>query len=88
MIRLSFLKISLHITAELGMDACFQTKNTYIPTLRDDYGFKKTFCKMADNYEDQGLSACLNIISSEHLDGYGVSKDVFNYPITPGTVMH
>ena len=40
---------------------------THILTLSFDDGFKKSFYKIADIYENYGLSACFNIIASGHL---------------------
>ena len=69
-LRLSFLKISLLGAVGLDLNACVQPKKTHIITLSFDEGFKKSFCKIADIYEEYGLSACLNIIASGHLPSF------------------
>ncbi|MCG2589886.1 polysaccharide deacetylase family protein [Rhodohalobacter sulfatireducens] len=68
--RRSFLKTSLLGTVGLGLNACIQTKKTHIFTLSFDDGFKKSFYKIADIYDEHGLSACLNIIASGHLPSF------------------
>ncbi|NBC66296.1 MAG: hypothetical protein GVY07_11665, partial [Bacteroidetes bacterium] len=68
--RRSFLKASLLGTMGLGLKACVQPKKTHILTLSFDDGFKKSFYKIADIYEEYGLSACLNIIASGHLPSF------------------
>lgn len=68
--RRSFLKASLLGTVGLGLSACSQPEKTHILTLSFDDGFKKSFYKIADIYEEHGLSACLNIIASGHLPSF------------------
>jgi len=68
--RRSFLKTSLLGTVGLGLGACARPEKTHILTLSFDDGFKKSFYKIADIYEDHGLCACLNIIASGHLPSF------------------
>lgn len=68
--RRSFLKTSLLGTVGLGLSACVRTEKTHILTLSFDDGFNKSFYKIADIYEEHGLSACLNIIASAHLPSF------------------
>lgn len=65
--RRSFLKKSLLGTVGLGLGALPQPEKNHILTLSFDDGFKKSFYKIADIYEEHGLSACLNVIASGHL---------------------
>lgn len=68
--RRSFLKTSLLGTIGLGFGNSSQPEKTHILTLSFDDGFKKSFYKIADIYEEHGLSACLNIIASGHLPSF------------------
>lgn len=68
--RRSFLKTTLLGSVGLGLGACSQSQKTHILTLSFDDGFKKSFYKIADIYEEHGLSACLNIIASGHLPSF------------------
>lgn len=65
--RRSFIKTSLLGSLVIALGACTQSQKTHILTLSFDDGFKKSFYKIADIYEEHGLSACLNIIASGHL---------------------
>jgi peptidoglycan/xylan/chitin deacetylase (PgdA/CDA1 family) len=68
--RRSFLKTSLLGTVGLGLSSSVQPHKTHILTLSFDDGFKKSFYKIAEIYEEHGLSACLNIIASGHLPSF------------------
>lgn len=68
--RRSFLKTSILGTVGLGLSSSAQPEKTHILTLSCDDGFKKSFFKIADIYEEFGLSACLNIIASGHLPSF------------------
>jgi peptidoglycan/xylan/chitin deacetylase (PgdA/CDA1 family) len=46
------------------------TKKTHLVTLSFDDGFKKSFYKTADIYEEFGLRACFNVIATGHLEGF------------------
>ena len=49
--------------------------SSHIVTLSFDDGFKKSFNRVADIYEDFGLHACLNVIASAHLPTYKAVDD-------------
>lgn len=68
--RRSFLKTSLLGSVGLRFGRSAQPEKTHILTLSFDDGFKKSFYKIADIYEEHGLSACLNIIASGHLPSF------------------
>lgn len=68
--RRSFLKKSVLGAVGLGLSSTIQSRKTHILTLSFDDGFKKSFYKIADIYEEHGLSACLNIIASGHLPSF------------------
>lgn len=68
--RRSFLKTSILGTVGFGLSSSSQPPKTHILTLSFDDGFKKSFYKIADIYEEYGLSACLNIIASGHLPSF------------------
>lgn len=68
--RRSFLKTSILGTVGLGLSSSSQPQKTHILTLSFDDGFKKSFYKIAEIYEEHGLSACLNIIASGHLPSF------------------
>lgn len=48
---------------------------THLLTLSFDDGFKKSFYKVAEIYEDFGLQASLNVIASAHLPSYTAVDD-------------
>jgi len=54
----------------VGLGACYGKSKTHILTLSFDDGFKKSFYKTAEIYEEYGLKACLNIIASGHLQSF------------------
>lgn len=68
--RRIFLKSSALGFAALGLGARGTTEQTHILTLSFDDGFKKSFYKIADLYEEQGLSACFNVIASGHFPDF------------------
>jgi peptidoglycan/xylan/chitin deacetylase (PgdA/CDA1 family) len=54
----------------IGMSKCSPQKKTHIITLSFDDGFKKSFYRIADLFEQFNLHACLNVIASGHLSSY------------------
>lgn len=68
--RRTFLKITLLGTVGAGLKKYVRSPKSHILTLSFDDGFKKSFYKIADIYEEHGLSACLNIIASGHLSSF------------------
>ena len=65
--RRTFIKTTAIGSIGFGFSAFNGAKKTHILTLSFDDGFKKSFHKVADIYEEYGLSACFNIIASGHL---------------------
>lgn len=66
--RRSFLKTTaLGGLAASTLSSCASPDKTHLLTLSFDDGFRKSFLKIADIYEDLGLKACLNVIASGHL---------------------
>ncbi len=53
----------------------------YIITLSFDDGFKKSSIRTAEIYEKYGLSACLNIIASAHLDQFQLPNEYHDWPV-------
>lgn len=68
--RRIFLKSSALGFAALGFGAIGSSEKTHIITLSFDDGFKKSFYKVADLYEEHGLSACFNVIASGHFPDF------------------
>jgi peptidoglycan/xylan/chitin deacetylase (PgdA/CDA1 family) len=68
--RRSFVKTAAIGTIALGLPVYSTVKKTHILTLSFDDGFKKSFYEIAGIYERYGLSACLNIIASAHLNQF------------------
>jgi len=57
----------------------FQQKlPSHLLTLSFDDGFKKSFLKTADIYEQYELSACFNVIASGHFPGFTSSSEAIN----------
>lgn len=53
----------------------------YIITLSFDDGFEKSSIKTAEIYEKYGLSCCLNIIASAHLDQFQLPNEYHKWPV-------
>ncbi len=68
--RRIFLKSTALGFAALGLGAIRSTEKTHIITLSFDDGFKKSFYKVANLYEEHGLSACFNVIASGHFPDF------------------
>jgi peptidoglycan/xylan/chitin deacetylase (PgdA/CDA1 family) len=67
--RRSFIKTSVLSGLGIGL-ADFKKEKTHILTLSFDDGFKKSFYKTADIYEQHRLRACFNVIASGHLPDF------------------
>jgi peptidoglycan/xylan/chitin deacetylase (PgdA/CDA1 family) len=52
----------------------------YIVSLSFDDGFEKSNLQIADTYEKFGLSACLNVLAREEIDGETVNDPYHNWP--------
>lgn len=52
----------------------------HIITLSFDDGFEKSSIRTAEIYEKYGLSACLNIIASAHLDQFQLPNEYHDWP--------
>lgn len=68
--RRIFLKSSALGFAALGFGSIASTEKTHMITLSFDDGFKKSFYKVADLYEEHGWSACFNVIASGHFPDF------------------
>lgn len=68
--RRNFIKTTAIGTLALGLGSCSQPEKTHILTLSFDDGFKKSFYKIADIYEQFNLKACLNVVASAHFPNY------------------
>ena len=80
MYRRSFVKLlgTAGVGASVGNLGFRQKKPSHLLTLSFDDGFKKSFLKTADIYEQYRLSACFNVIASGHFPGYVSSSDAIN----------
>lgn len=68
--RRNFIKTTALGTLALGLSGYSQFNKTHIITLSFDDGFKKSFYKIADIFEQFNLKACLNVVASGHLPDY------------------
>ena len=68
--RRSFIKTTAMGSIAIGLNGCNSKKKSHILTLSFDDGFKKSFHEIADIYERYGLSSCLNVIASAHLNQF------------------
>lgn len=53
----------------------------HIITLSFDDGFKKSSIKIAEIYEKHGLSCCLNIIASAHMNQFQLPNEYHDWPV-------
>jgi len=68
--RRTFIKTTAISSLAFGIKSFGHINKSHIITLSFDDGFKKSFYKIADIYEDYGLKACLNVIASGHLPDF------------------
>ncbi|MBT1704102.1 polysaccharide deacetylase family protein [Chryseosolibacter indicus] len=69
--RRSFIKTaSVGALTLCGVPYAFPKGKTHLVTLSFDDGFKRSFYKTADIFEEFGLKACLNVIASGHLSSF------------------
>jgi len=55
------------------------TGKTHIVTLSFDDGFEKSSIKTAEIFEKYGLSACINVISTAHLENWNRPEEYHNW---------
>jgi peptidoglycan/xylan/chitin deacetylase (PgdA/CDA1 family) len=63
-----------------GANLSCAKKPTHIITLSYDDGFEKSSIKTAEIYEKYGLSACINVIATAHLEGFELPNDYHKIP--------
>jgi len=68
--RRTFIKSTAFTSLTFGVSGFTGNTKSHILTLSFDDGFKNSFYKVADIYEDNGLSACFNVIASGHLPDF------------------
>jgi len=73
--RRTFIKSTALTTLSFGLTSYNFTNKTHVISLSFDDGFRKSFYKIADIYEEYGLSACLNVIASGHMDHFEAVDD-------------
>jgi len=56
-------------------------KTTHIITLSYDDGFEKSSIKTAEIYEKYGLSACINVIATRHLENSELPDEYHAWPV-------
>ncbi len=59
----------------MGLGSSFLASTSHMLTLSFDDGFKKSFYRIAEIYEQYGLHACLNVIASGHLPSFQAPDD-------------
>jgi peptidoglycan/xylan/chitin deacetylase (PgdA/CDA1 family) len=73
--RRSFIKTSLLTSVALQWHQLFLPGKTHILTFSFDDGFRKSFLKIADICEENGIKACLNVIASGHFPTFQAVDD-------------
>ncbi len=68
--RRTFLKTTALGGLAFGLPNFLPPAKTHILSLSFDDGFKKSFYKVADIFEEHGLRACLNVIASGHMPDF------------------
>ena len=68
--RRSFIKTTAAGSLALSLGSCKRPEKTHILTFSFDDGFRKSFLKIADIFENYGLHACLNVIASGHFPSF------------------
>ena len=68
--RRIFLKSTALSSIAYGLGSSHASNKSHILTLSFDDGFKKSFYRIADLFEEQGLSACFNVIASGHFPDF------------------
>ena len=68
--RRGFVKTAAMAGVAIGTGSFTLPEKTHILTLSFDDGFKKSFYRIADIYEEAELHACLNVIASGHLPSF------------------
>ncbi len=68
--RENFIKLSLLAGAGFALQGYNSKEKTHVLTLSFDDGFKKSFYKTAEIFNEYGLSACLNIIATGQLKSF------------------
>ena len=68
--RRNFIKSIIIGSLAVNFSSCAGKEKTHLISLSFDDGYKKSFYKIADIYEDFGLRACLNVIASGHLPAF------------------
>lgn len=68
--RRIFIKSTILGISAIGLGYTSSIGKTHIITLSFDDGFKKSFYKVADIFEENGISACFNVIASGHFPDF------------------
>jgi len=71
--RRNFLSLSTLAGAGFAFGHCTQAPKTHFITLSFDDGFKRSCYRIAEIFENHGLSACFNVIASGHLDSFNTT---------------
>ena len=68
--RRVFIKSTAFSSIAYGLGKAHASTKSHILTLSFDDGFKKSFYRIADLFEEHGLSACFNVIASGHFPDF------------------
>lgn len=68
--RRTFIKATAISSLAYGLGASGSIDKTHILTFSFDDGFKKSFYRVADIFEEHGLMACFNVIASGHFPDF------------------
>lgn len=68
--RRDFIQSTTFSSLTYGLGFFLKTSKTHALTLSFDDGFKKSFYRVAEIYEEYGLKACFNVIASGHLASF------------------
>ena len=80
--RQAIKNISLGTAGLLCGPSIMKLRNKrHIITLSFDDGFKKSSIKTAEIYEKYGLSACINVIASAHMNQFELPNEYHKWPV-------
>jgi peptidoglycan/xylan/chitin deacetylase (PgdA/CDA1 family) len=68
--RRNFINTAALISIGAGIESFTTKRKTHVLTLSFDDGFKKSFYKIAEIFQEYDLKACLNVIAMGHVPGF------------------
>jgi len=71
--------VAMH--SDLFAGESVERNKKHFVTLSFDDGFKKSSIRTAEIYEKYKLSACINVIATAHLPGFGLPNEYHRWPV-------